>query len=187
MQLKPLLLVTLTTLLTSIQAVTIRNYASLQCAHGYYQCSSISSPVCCTANGHRYGSSRFLELEGNQVGTVFAPVRDRKCGKPINTNSGFHVCVAGTRNLQLMGSRWHVPISGSLEEDSEEIGVVANCTEIVGPDRVVLSDGSVFDTSEATPAWAAEAIGDLLESDASIDDVPVELRAYQIGADDDEG
>lgn len=172
------------TFVSAVSAVTIRNFRAGTCKGGNYkECKGINTYACCDKSPTKsaYSSSLFMGLPTTGVGSVCNEVRGKTCGRVHASGIGLNACV-GKSNSR--GSFWFdcrqtgtCPKGRATQPDVAELAHI-QAIETVAPDIVAI-DYRQFYTNETTPEHVVNTLLELLDTDATYGDVPIELKKYE--------
>ncbi|RSL91476.1 hypothetical protein CEP52_014226 [Fusarium oligoseptatum] len=168
---------------STVSAVTIRNYRTSTCKGNYRECKSIKTYDCCDKSPSRvFSSSKFLGLPPTGIGAVCREEKGHKCGRIHKSGHGLDLCV-GAGNLK--GSFWFDCRQtgtcnrrrGARQLDADKAERAYDTTP-TAPDIVAIDDHRFY-TNETTPEHVVGALLELYEADASYEDIPIELKMYE--------
>ncbi|OJJ43633.1 hypothetical protein ASPZODRAFT_136084 [Penicilliopsis zonata CBS 506.65] len=178
--------------LAAVNAVTITNYANRNCGGSARSCSNIGEGRCCYRQGSTFASSKFSGLINSELGAVCSGTANAQC-KTIRKASPGNGCINPPGPTQrLKGSYWlnciirrkraNCPSVESKEALAQLEGTESQTGEQVLPDKVIF-DGHVFNINYHVPSNVTEALEYLADGDARYDDVPEDLKQFEVTGD----
>jgi hypothetical protein len=127
-----------------------------------------------------YSSSLFQGLLTTGIGAVCNITRGKNCGRIHTSSISLNACL-GKSNLR--GSFWFecrqtgtCPKGRATQPDVAELTHI-QAIETVNQDIVVIDYRQLYN-SETTPEHVVNALFDLLDSDVTYEDIPIELIKY---------
>lgn len=183
MHFTPALIAYLTSV-SAVSAVTIRNFRAGTCKGANFgQCNKINTYACCDESPTKsvYSSSLFKGLPTTGIGAVCNRVRDKNCGRIHASGFGTNACV-GKSNSR--GSFWFdcrqtgtCPKGRATQLDVAQLAHI-QAIDTVTPDIVGI-DYHQFYTNGTTPKHVVIALFELLDTDVTYEDIPIELKKYE--------
>ncbi|KAI1799485.1 hypothetical protein F4811DRAFT_543564 [Daldinia bambusicola] len=181
----------------SVSAVSIRNFRTATCKGNYLQCSDISPWTCCegNANGGTVTSSMFLGLPIAAYGAICRAKGGSNCGEVKDAASGLSICLRGAN---CKGSMW-MNCNYCNKRDEESVNatsIVENAIpqEFIGASSrssaradVIAFEDHQFKYDDSVPTEVKDKFLSLLEADAAYEDIPEELKQYELKGKDRRG
>lgn len=188
-----LFLLTLSGILPFANSVGIHLYHTNQhCNGGHTVCTDVTLGQCCVRGPGAAGdlrkanfeSAKFVNLLESEKGVIYLTDGTNPCAFKLNEVSG---------GSGLCGS-YGSPVTGAAAKScldcmKRDLSVIDGkdiftddvpCNETVEPDRLVLADGQAFDIGPTTPIDVTEALYAHLLAASVSEDIPLDLRRYQI-------
>ncbi|KAI6082978.1 hypothetical protein F4821DRAFT_263441 [Hypoxylon rubiginosum] len=171
-------------------AVTLRNFRTPTCKGNYIKCSHAEEWECCVGGPSSSGvvrSSLITGLPPTGLGAICTYRTSdnhhrNACGSVKDSASGLSVCVGYPNGA---GSMWfdcsNCRRDGNLLDYRDVSAAVADQSgkSSVEPDRVAF-EGHEFKWDSSVPADAKQRLTDLYQRDAGYDDIPADLKKYEV-------
>ena len=174
----------LITLLTAVNAVTIRNYSRRDCKGSYGACTNMAQWGCCYRNAGYYASSYFYGLIDSEIGAVCSGDYKEKCKTVKGTGVGNGCVNPDGPTQRLKGSFWFSCIqkdicpTASGEEIAKLKGDSGSGHQVLA-DKIVF-DGHVFDINYHVPENETAKLEELANKEAKYSEVPEELKKFEV-------
>ncbi|KAG9505098.1 hypothetical protein J7337_002064 [Fusarium musae] len=171
--------------LDAASAVTIRNFRTGTCKGNYRECTRIQTYSCCAERiGNVFSSSLISGMPPTGIGAICVGKQGKNCGEVKKGGFGSPLCL-GSGNSK--GTFWfdcaqthHCHARRGARSLDVQLRDISTPDKISTPDFVGIDDHRFF-TNETTPEEIVRGLLELVETDVSYDDIPVEFKKYEAG------